>query len=270
VSSAAVQDALLEQLRQGKINKGEIRAAIGCSAAELAGAIQALRYAGKVKWECLELSPSMAANGGGEDPPQQSAGVREPAVDGPEGAPSSGPDDEEGGGAADATLTSPPSNAGPDDEEDDGVNDAAPSAPRLTRHTKREVSAPGGWTKASNIAGTRPVPVPAHEPEIARLVREESTAIGERRRQARSTGTVRQPLELKKFGVPDMDLSEALSSMLSDTPQSIMRAVQRKHPLMWRRCILLSRELGKSPMQALYDALEAGLDQLEPHQEEAA
>jgi hypothetical protein len=79
-------------------------------------------------------------------------------------------------------------------------------------------------------------------------------------------GTVSQPLELKKYGVPDMTFSEAIGSMLSDDPKAIMRAVSRKHPAMWRRCILLGRATGKSPMQALYAALEAGLEQLEQTQ----
>jgi hypothetical protein len=107
------------------------------------------------------------------------------------------------------------------------------------------------------------VPAPEHEPEIARLVREEVEEKRTRRRSALSTATVSQPLELRKYGVPDMTFSEAIGSMLSDDPKAIMRAVSRKHPAMWRRCILLGRATGKSPMLALYAALEAGLDQLE-------
>lgn len=123
---------------------------------------------------------------------------------------------------------------------------------------------PGGWHKASRAAGARPQPAPAHEPEIARMVREETNDIGQRRRLARSTSTVRQPLEIRKFGIPDLNVSEAIGCMLSEEPRDILLAVSRKHPEMWRRCVLLARERGEQPIQTLYTALTAGLAELEP------
>lgn len=125
----------------------------------------------------------------------------------------------------------------------------------------------GGWHKASNAAGAKPLPVPAHEPEIQRLVREECDYAAERRRRARSTGTVRQPLELRKFAVRDMDLAEGVSSLLVEQPNDLMVAISRKHPQLWRRVLLLGRAEQMRPAEALYAALEAGLDQMEPKME---
>jgi hypothetical protein len=164
----------------------------------------------------------------------------------------------------------PSAPSGPDDEDDEdypgGVNDAAPAL-----QPQRPFSADrhrAGVHAAATRAAAKRLPIPAHEPEVAREVREEAEELRARRNRARSTGTVRIPLDLtRKFDLPDMNFSEAIGSMLSDTPQSVMRAVSRKHVDLWRRCILLGRATGKSPMQALYSALEAGLEQLEPQME---
>jgi hypothetical protein len=263
----AIEVRLIAELRVlagAKPNMREIRLAIAaelgsCTPAELGGAIQSLRYQGKLHWDRLALSASMIAS----------------SEEGTEALP------EPEGGAAAAKVTSPPS--GPDDEDDEdypgGVNDVAPEAP-VGDHQPRQPEVAGfvpkallhkaGVHGAQTHAAARPVPAPEHEPEIARLVREDATTATQRRRQARSTGTVRQPIELRKYGVPDMSMSEVIGSMLSDDPKMIMRAVSRKHPAMWRRCILLGRATAKSPMQALYAALETGLDQLEPQEQSNA
>lgn len=262
MSSAAIQDAIIAELRARPLMVGDcasrIREAVGCSAPAFAAAVQSLRYQGKVKWNCLELSPSLAANGGGEDPPQQSAGVREPAVDGPEGAPSSGPDD----------------------EEDGGVNDVARERPLPAPARVRGGGGKGfvskrllhqaGIRASQTAAARRAPPAPTHEPEIARLVREESTASLARRAQAQSTGTVNQPLELRKFGVPELSVVEAVTSLLAESPHDLVVAVTRKHPALWRRILLLGRATDQRPAAALYAVIEAGLEALEPQREEAA
>lgn len=286
MSSAQLQAAVIEALR-GRVpgeapwTMRDVRFAVGCSAAEAAAAVQALRYQGKIAWGALELSPSMVAQSGGEEPSTQSSsgaaleaegggrGRFETVAQTREPPPS---DDEQASGAV---LSAPTRAAdgpggsgtellsGPDDDEPEPddypgeVNDQARERPAFPS------TPPGGWRKASNVAGVRPVPVPEHEPEIARLVREEAESATGRRRLARCTGTVRQPLEARKFKIPDLTLHEGVATMLAEDPQDIMRAVQRKHPATWRRVVLLARQLGQSPMQTLYAALERGLDQLE-------
>jgi hypothetical protein len=270
--SALVQLAVIDELRLcaggTEPTMRELRLAIGCSAAELAGAVQSLRYQGKIAWDSLALSPSMLSE------------VRE---------------EQPGAGASAPPAAGEPFvshfESGPDDEDDEdypgGLNDieggsragtavepaADPDPQPVTGFVPAKLLHSAGVHAANTRAASRSVPAPAHESEVERLIREEASDLVARRGRARSTGTVRQPLELRKFGVPDMDLTEAISSMLSDDPKSIMRAVSRRHPAMWRRVIYLARELGKTPMLALYDALETGLDQLEAEhtqQEQAA
>jgi hypothetical protein len=292
VSSAAIQAAVIAQLRVRPLSKGELRAVIGCTAVELAGAVQALRYQGKLAWDRLELSPSMlaqqseplpgpelAANGGGEEPLQQSAGAPVPAAeDGGQGAcdlpPSSDPAAltplevaRKHGFGGSGEVIDPDE---PDDREDPypgGVNDAGPEEPATV---PAAVKPPGGWTKAANVGGARAVPAPSHEPEIARLVREEVNDLAARRRLARSTGTVRQPLEARRFGIPDLGAGEAVATLLVETPHDLAVAINRKHPALWKRIVMLARVRGERPAQCLYAALEAGLDQLDPQQEQAA
>jgi hypothetical protein len=282
MSAAAIQHAVIEQLRVRPLSKGELRAIVGCSAAELAGAIQALRYQGKLAWDRLELAPSMIETSGAPVPEREGGGDGTPARAIEQTPPSSVSSrqreetprsvgcDEGAGGEGKPILD----DAGPDDPENDdypgNVNDrlAQPPASRKVYPGQGPrpggPHVPGGWSKASNAAGGKPVPAPAHEPEIARLVREEANERTDRRRTARSTGTVRVPLELReRFKLDDLSGSEAIGCMLTDDPKAVMRAVERRHPGLWRRCILLARATGKSPMEALYRALERGLDEIE-------
>jgi hypothetical protein len=187
------------------------------------------------------------------------------------------------GGVAAAEQTSPPSIApGPDDEDDDGVNDSGVEQPvarqahnlevagsspapatnkdcaqqrgRGRRHNahqhdgsfvpKRLLHSAGMIHAATTRGAARPVPVPEHEPEVARQVREEVEEIRTRRRTAISTATVSQPLELKKLGVGDLTLVEGLQSFLAESPNDLMAAILRKHPLVWRRVILVGRARG--------------------------
>jgi hypothetical protein len=284
----AVELALVEQLRafeasaasqanraaggRPKPNLREIRLAIaagledGCTPTELNTTIQSLRFAGKMHWERLELAPSMLTN------TIESAGIPIPAPEG--GAASSraaveappstdtagalstagGPED---GGEPGSAATS----SGPDDDDDypGEVNDAAP----VDGFHPRSRRAAGGIHKASSAGGSRPLPVPQHETEVQRAVREECDEGSKRRRQARSIGGVNQPLEIRKFGVADMGIGEGIASMLADTPHDLIVAIGRKHPQLWRRVITLGRATGQRPAQALYAALERGLDQLE-------
>lgn len=271
--SDALQLAVIGALRTDPppVSLAELRKALSAgmvinSIAPVAAAVQSLRYQGKVKWDRLELSDSMLCSGdtaASADTLERSSGA--PPED-------KGPEDggDETRNSAISAITPPPSSGpddhdGPEDEYPGEVNDAQPAPTPASTYGHR-----GGLHAQASRAYRHPVPAPDHEPEIARLIREEANSSVERRRVARSTATVRQPIECRKFGIPDMDLTEALSSMLSDDPQSIMRAVSRKHPAMWRRVIFLSRALGKTPMQTLYDALERGLDEMEPQQEQAA
>lgn len=252
----AIEARVVAELRRvpasATITAAELRrrvaAEVGaCSSAELAAAVQALRYQGKLSWDRLSLSPSMIETeravapvaAPAEAPPGASA------ADGPEGSNSS----------AEAS--------GPDDEDDEdypgGVNDLRPPRPLAPRRT----SVRAGVHAANTRAASRPLPVPEHEPEVARQVREEVEALSDRRRRASSTSTVRQPLEIRKFGIPDLNLGEAIDCMLSQEPQAIMRAVQRTHVDNWRRVILLARATGRTPMQVLFDALERGLELFE-------
>jgi hypothetical protein len=65
MSSASLQAAVIDELRRHDRDHcdvptlRELRLAVGCSAAELAGAVQALRYQGKLAFDRLELSNSM-------------------------------------------------------------------------------------------------------------------------------------------------------------------------------------------------------------------
>jgi hypothetical protein len=246
VSAGQIQNAVIAALRDAYVRSAAplqrsqlrwvVAATVGtCTAAELAAAVQVLRYQGKLHWDRLELSASLLVD----------LNIARAA---PETA--TGPDDDEG------------------EDYPGGVNDAAAEIPvEVAGFVPKALLHKAGVHGAQTRAAARPVPAPEHEPEIARLVREDATVATQRRRQARSTGTVRQPIELRKYGVPDMSMSEVIGSMLSDDPKMIMRAVSRKHPAMWRRCILLGRATAKSPMQALYAALETGLEQLETQRE---
>lgn len=267
--SGAVQDALILQLRRlpasAKPNMREIRLAIAadlgaCSPAELAGAIQSLRYQGKLSWDALALAPSMIVE-------EDASGSAMPEV--------------EGGAAAArevaeaAPLSGPEEAGGPDDDDDypGEVNDAVPVAGTATPNDAGAGFVPpaslhkAGRHAAATRAGAKPCPAPAHEPEIARLVREEANEKGARRARARSTGTVRVPLEVSKYEIPGLTVSEAIGTMLTDSPHAVLLAVQRKHPVLWKRAVLLSRLRAQSPMVTLYAALERGLEQLEPEVE---
>ena len=248
----------------GKPNMREIRLAIaaetgGCTPAELAAAVQSLRYAGKIAWDAIALSDSMITNGAEQETPaapEGGAGSR-PTDGAPPSSPDPAPPEWAPADGPEANCAA----SGPDDEDDEdypgGVNDAEAARPAPQR------SPPGGWRKASNIGGARPSPAPAHETEVQRSIREQAADTVARRRLARSTGTVSHPLELRKFGVPDMDFAEGVASLLVEEPKDLIAAVTRKHPQLWRRVILLGRRAGKRPAEVLFEALEAGLDAIE-------
>lgn len=333
----AIEARLVAELRAGNARtSAEIRAAIAaelgqCTPAELAGAIQSLRYQGKVAWDRLELSPSMTANEDRQDPVEETAGAKPsaPAV-GPEGegpfstgCPSSGPDDPENdypgevndeaeqGPQGNGTLpaegqagngaerlryvepslprrglaqpgTDPASNqrASAQKPDDDPARSGPARVPpalgrplpaiaheRATGETRgfvpKHLLVKAGVHAAQTRAAARPVPTPEHEPEIARQIREEVEGTLDRRRRSTSTATVRQPLELKKFGVRDMTFGEGVASLLAENPNDLMAAITRKHAELWRRVLLLGRATDQRPAEALYAALERGLEELE-------
>jgi hypothetical protein len=212
----------------------------GCTPAELAGAVQALRYAGKLAWDSLELSDSMRA-AGPDDHDDYPGEVNDRST-----------------GETSAQPVAPPALPNPEPV----APAVASSRPLCSAATSRKV----GLHTAQTRAGSRPLPAPQHEPEIARQVREEVNEGMARRRLAKSTSTVAQPLELKKFGVADMSLAEGIQSLLAENPQDLIAAVSRKHNVLWRRVIELGRASGQRPSEALYAALERGLQQLEREQ----
>lgn len=231
----------------------------GCTPAELAAAVQSLRYQGKLSWDRLALSPSMLA---GEEPAPGSAIAPIAAEEGTAAAkstsPSSGPDDDDDypGEVNDTTgAGNSAALAGPAE----GASSPSPVHGFVPRRLLHQA----GISTAITRAGARPVPVPEHEPEVGRQVREEVEQTMLRRRRATSTATVSQPLELRKFGVPDLNFAEGMQSLLAETPHDLMAAIARRHVALWRRVILLGRARGERPAEALYAALEAGLQQLE-------
>jgi hypothetical protein len=263
-----VQQRIVRELRAAPVaNMSELRKILGLSATSVATEVQALRYQGKILWNTLELSPSMSA---GDEPAPGSTIA--PIVE------------EEGGVAEPRTEVEAPPPSGPDDHDDypGEVNDAGSQSPGRHHNAHghdggfipKKLLHKAGVTAAATRAAARPLPVPEHEPEIARLVREEVEEIRTRRRSALSTATVSTPLELKKFGVPDLTFAEGMQSLLAENPNDLMAAISRKHAATWRRVILLGRALGQRPAQTLYACLEAGLAELEqsapPPEQEAA
>ncbi len=269
----AVASALVAQLRAlqpgAKPHLGQIRRAIAeetgaCSGDDLRAAIDRLRMQGKMHWQRLELSPSMLINqevrGG-----QPEAGASGPPAAGP--FDDDGPEDEYPGEVNDRSAPArraqhPPAPQG------SGQGVAAPASvsapePPLPSITAQARGVHGAATKA----GARPVPAPAHEPEIQRLVREEATARCDRRRLARSSGTVRQPLGVGLLvGEEPVSLSEAVASLLAEEPHDLIVAINRRHNSAWRRIVMLARATDRRPGQALYDVLERGLAELEAPQ----
>lgn len=267
--SAKIQQDVIDELRLcvggTAPTKAELRTAIGCTAGEIAAAVQSLRYQGKVSWDRLELSPSMLAGTEAREG-EPAAGASLPP------APTAWPDEDDG---PDEDLPGE-IRAGPDDHDDypGEVNDQAehsiessaavpPAQPEREAPAVSPLRHRAGVHGAMTRAAARPVPIPAHEPEVERQVREEVEESLGRRRRAVSTGTVRQPLELRKFGVPDLNVVEAVTSLVAQDPHDLIAAVNRKHPKLWRRLLLLGRARGERPAAALYAVLEAGLEQLE-------
>jgi hypothetical protein len=318
VSSAAVQEALVAELRKltadAKPNMREIRVAIGCGPAELAAAVQALRYQGKLAWDSLDLSESMKSAGDeGKSTPRPAEGP-EPTAGMMPRRQCSGPDDEDDedypGGVNDIAEASLPEQGqqgigpvpaeGPPGDGPAPVRHDEPPLPRGRVEEPRPgepggeppgaeqcgqaaaggaaarapLGSSGGFVPkpmlrkagvhaAQTRAAARPLPAPKHESEVARAVREEVEETRVRRRSATSTATVSRPLELRKFGVDDMSFAEGVASLLVEEPNNLMAAISRKHPVLWRRVILLGRRREERPAQALYAALERGLDELE-------
>lgn len=313
-----MQQAVIDELRLcaggAAPTMRELRLAVDCSAAELAAAVQSLRYQGKLEWDRLELRESMksagappAAEGAGDDPARHALASPGPDDEDDDERPAPNPYPTE---TNDEAIEGPARNGpvpaeGPPGDGADAIRHEQPAVPvgRVEEprpdpagdqrsRAPRAAEAAGGGPKAvppvsggfvpkallhqagihaaQTRAASRPVPAPEHEPEIARLVREEATEVSARRHRASSTGTVRQPLELRKFGIADLSLAEGIATMLAEEPHDLVVAIARKHPKLWRRIVLLGRARGEQPAQALYAVLEAGLDELEPQQEQAA
>jgi DNA-directed RNA polymerase subunit L len=276
MSSAVLQQSVIDELRLcagGAIpTMRELRLAIDCSAAELAGAVQALRYGGKLKWDALELSPSMI------DQDTVSSRQRE------ETPRSVGCDERAAGGAKPIPDEGGPTAAGPDDEDDEdypgGVNDidggscagtaddpaAAPEPQPVTGFGSRRQLHSAGIHAANTRAAAAAAGAGARARDRAPGPR------GMQRNAARRPGALdrHRPAAARAAQIrgPDMTLAESVSSMLAEDPHDLIVAVNRRHPLLWRRVLLLGRASAERPAQALYAAIERGLDELEaelPH-----
>jgi hypothetical protein len=99
--------------------------------------------------------------------------------------------------------------------------------------------------------------IEAAQPTLAEEVKAEAATLADRRRAARSTGHAK-PIDAKPVSAAEMIQTIAIAD-----PLDLMRVVNLKHPELWRRAVLLGRATGQRPLQALYAALEAGLDAIE-------
>jgi hypothetical protein len=195
-SARQVDEAVIAALRAFPAGEAaraaEVRAALGCTAAELKASRERLQYQGKLLWGRLELAPSMR-EGQADDRAAVTAADREKAPDPrplhePEPAPA-------------RTRSAPP--------------------PAIPNSAATEAAVPSG-----------------------------------RRHQARKAE------EPERFD-PPLSVPELIQTGLAATPADLVRAVNRRHPEMWRRAVRLGRAHGVLPSIALYDALDRGLTALE-------
>lgn len=159
-----IEQALVRQLRWlppgMKPHTGDIRRAIAaevgsCSQVDLRGAIERLRYQGKLHWSRLELSASMLLPGEGASRADPSLMIDEaPTI------------------AAAAAHPAPDPSTGSGQAGEKGL-----------QHGNRQLAA----VRSSAVrAGNRPVPAPTHESEVQRAVREEADVAHVRRVAARA------------------------------------------------------------------------------------
>jgi hypothetical protein len=113
--------------------------------------------------------------------------------------------------------------------------------------------------KAAAVVEAAAEAAPGTDRPLVERVRHEAEVSAARRRLARCTGRAHSGLTPP---APET-LVEQLQSMLAETPEDLIRAIHRAHPVLWRRLVLLGRAYGERPAQALYRALETGIEAIE-------
>jgi len=249
MSRTVLADAVVAELRKlGPGEKGDpkaLKAAIGCTAAELKAAIYRLRYSGKIGFTGLALSPNMRAD---PAPPGPDARMRDAATDRPALEP-----------AADRQTTA----TGDGSSSIPGESGSATGSPDRADGAKRTLSPP--------ISAMNETACPECGEELCccGAVDDENSAFNQagiamadqyhppagRRRRGR-----RWRIALPEGMRPTV---EAIQSALAETPEEAMAAVRRRHPDLWRRAVALGRALGVTPASAFYDALDRGLSAIE-------
>jgi len=142
-------------------------------------------------------------------------------------------------------------------EQDSAAAAAREASPGHAAEAGRDVPASGEEPDAQSGGGDKAPPPPARPTSrLAEEVNAEAREQGDRRRSARMiTGTTR--------GLPRPLTATAIQTLEPPEPSEVVRAVNRVHPRLWRRCVAVARPLNISPFAALYRALGAGLDLIE-------
>ena len=221
MSAAQAETAVVEALRRGAGTQREIARVAKLPIAEVARSVQRLRFKGKIKFDKLELSESMLAAGA-----NPAAGVEAGSEDAPN----------EGAAAADPPAAAP---------------EPAPARPKR-RYGERP-----------NLARIRAEAErdPGEAGSVVDRIEAEAAATTARRRLARSTGTVTSPIPGRRGELPeDLTGIEMIQTVAMKSPADLIKALDRKHPELWARCVALGRALGQRPAEALYRALESGLE----------
>lgn len=113
-------------------------------------------------------------------------------------------------------------------------------------------------TRAAREAIVAEAPPP--DAPIAEQVKHEAEVLGARRRLAGSISSGSRDLAT----AAPLTVAEQVQSEIAAEPVDLMRAINRRHPLLWKRVLELGRSRGdRMPSIALYDVIEAGLEQLE-------
>lgn len=253
---------IVELMREGK--RGEvwqhrqIAKLLEVSLRDVTEAVHSLRRTGRVDWNKLRLTPSMW------------------------------PDEDDQAFDAEAVLAESAS-AG------DRVASPPSPAPIQTADPQpavapAEVAGTASEVRQSATADAGAPATEARRQTILDQVRAEAEALGVRRAAARSTGTIHSAtalsgdapgIKILQGGRPVIDgqrvepraritplsalelgsltFVEGLQTLFLDTPDDLIRTLNRRHAAMWRRCLALGRERDERPAEILFHAIECGL-----------
>lgn len=167
---SAIADQLVGQLRKlsngGKPNLAEIRRAIaaelgGCTLGELQAAVQSLRFAGKLDWDSLTLSPSMRGPDDDDGYPGEVNDFGSSSVQG----------DDVAGGQIDPSKAKPPAN------EQQSVSPSAPGHPEALAKSAAEPAQRQPPPPASISAAAPPHTNPGALPSIETDAEQSTAAV---------------------------------------------------------------------------------------------